>query len=223
MNRLTVAASLALFTVTSGVAQAQTTGPINLDLRNPAGQSVGTATLSQASGGVALQVQVTGLPPGPHGIHFHAVGLCEGPEYASAGGHYNPTSKQHGLRNPQGAHAGDLPNLDVGANGSGSMTATTDRITLSGGPTSVFDADGTALVIHAGPDDEMTDPAGNSGGRVACGLVARAAAAGGAAGQAAQPGQLPRTGTAVGGLLPLAAGLGGLAVAFGTVLRRRAR
>ena len=200
-------------------------GPVSVDMRNATGQSVGTATLTQAGGGVELRVQVRGLPPGDHGIHLHAVGACDGPEFTSAGGHFNPTGGKHGLQSAEGPHAGDLPNLQVAADGSGALTTTTNRITLGAGATSVFDADGTALVIHAGPDDNVTDPAGNSGARIACGLVARGGAAGAA--PAAQTGstapQLPRTGVGA----PLGAGayalVGLLLGILGVMARSRRR
>ncbi|MDQ6834431.1 MAG: superoxide dismutase family protein [Chloroflexota bacterium] len=142
------------------------------------GKQIGTVQLTQTANAVAVTVSVTGvgtLAPGDHGIHFHAVGKCDGPDFSSAGGHFNPANKQHGLDNPNGPHAGDLPNFTVGAStasqGGYTFTATTSMITLSAGPTSIFDADGTALVIHVGMDDEKTDPAGNSGSRVACAVL----------------------------------------------------
>jgi Cu/Zn superoxide dismutase len=124
---------------------------------------------------------------GQHGIHFHAVGKCDGPDFMTAGAHFNPTSKQHGAKSPQGPHLGDLPNLPIDASTAAqsgyAATLTTKMVTLSAGPASIFDADGTALVIHANPDDEMTDPSGNSGGRIACAVLALNA-----------PGSLPVTG-----------------------------
>ena len=143
------------------------------DLRDQSGQIVGVATFTETAGGVQVTAQVRDLPPGVHGLHLHAVGRCDLPDFMSAGGHFNPTSRQHGVRNPQGPHAGDLPNLTVEANGTGSFQATNASVTLEPGAESLFDADGTALVIHDDPDDEATDPTGNSGGRIACGVVAR--------------------------------------------------
>ena len=134
---------------------------------------VGTATLTDDGGQVRLTVEAKGLTPGPHGIHVHAVGKCEAPGFNSAGGHHNPLGKKHGLTSPDGAHAGDLPNLEADASGQARYEARTDRLTLSDGPTSVFDADGSAVVIHASADDQQTDPTGNSGGRVACGVIVR--------------------------------------------------
>jgi Cu-Zn family superoxide dismutase len=143
------------------------------ELMNASGQKVGTATLVQRGDTVELTVEVSGLEPGPHGIHFHEVGRCEAPGFTTAGGHFNPLGKGHGLDSPNGAHAGDLPNLEADASGNASGQVLTDRVTLDEGQLSVFDADGTALVIHAGADDQMTDPAGNSGARVACGVLMR--------------------------------------------------
>lgn len=133
------------------------------------GASRGTARLSDASGGILVQVDAQGVPAGVHGIHIHTTGRCDAPDFASAGGHWNPTSRQHGRDNPQGAHHGDLPNMTVGADGRGSMQLTTPGGSLA----ELFDADGAALVIHANADDDRTDPSGNSGGRIACGVITR--------------------------------------------------
>ena len=143
------------------------------DLMNASGERVGTVTLVEKGDEVEFQVEATGLEPGLHGIHFHAVGRCEAPGFTSAGAHFNPQDKQHGLESPNGAHAGDLPNLEVNASGGATTTMMTERVTLSEGPLSVFDADGTALVIHARADDQVTDPSGNSGDRIACGVLQR--------------------------------------------------
>lgn len=141
-------------------------------MKDAKGNIVGRATFTEdASGLVHIKVNVKCLTPGLHGIHIHNAGNCTGPDFTSAGGHYNPLEKEHGLKNPEGPHAGDLPNLKVGRNGRGCMNVTTDRVTLSPGPTTLFTANGTALVIHADPDDQMTDPTGNSGKRVVCGVI----------------------------------------------------
>lgn len=142
-------------------------------LKDKDGKDVGVATLIQTDEGVRIAVTGYRLPPGTHGLHIHAVGLCEPPEFTSAGGHFNPTGKQHGRMNPAGPHAGDLPNLVVAASGEAGLDVTTKAVTLGPGPTSLFLDKGTSLVIHASPDDEKTDPAGNSGARIACGVITK--------------------------------------------------
>lgn len=142
-------------------------------LKDPGGKEVGAATFTRGEGGVKVDVKVAGLTPGKHGIHIHAVGKCEGPEFKSAGGHFNPFGKKHGLRNPEGLHAGDLPNLEVGKDGKARATFIAKGATLGEGEGSLFGPEGTALVIHADPDDEKTDPAGASGARIACGVIER--------------------------------------------------
>jgi superoxide dismutase, Cu-Zn family len=143
------------------------------DLRNASGQSLGTAQLTQVGGAVRIVLDARGVPPGLHAVHIHAVGKCDPPDFTSAGGHFNPTNKQHGALNPQGSHAGDLPNLNVAADGTGRLETATEQITLGTGTTSVWDADGSALVIHAAPDDFKTDPTGNAGARIACGVITK--------------------------------------------------
>lgn len=159
--------------MTPQIASAAVVETAHATLADSAGRSVGTALLTQdAAGVVHLHVEAAGLTAGEHGIHFHTVGSCVGPAFTSAGGHYNPTAKHHGLDNPQGPHGGDLPNLVVSGDHA-SMDATTNRVTLTSGPLSLLDTDGSALVVHAGRDDQMTDPAGNSGARIACGVITR--------------------------------------------------
>ena len=171
----------ALLLVGTTSAFAQTPGAM-ADLKTPDGKSVGMATFTPESGGVRLKVQASGLPAGDHGIHVHAVGKCDAPDFMTAAGHFNPGSRQHGLNNPQGAHAGDMPNLKVAPDGTGTFDFLLKDVTTATGTGSLFGPDGTALVIHAGPDDEVTDPTGNSGGRIACGVIMRAGTA-----PAAQP------------------------------------
>jgi Cu-Zn family superoxide dismutase len=140
-------------------------------LVDAAGNAIGTALfVEDAAGALHVNVHVKGLAPGLHGIHLHAVGSCT-PTFAAAGGHHNPAARQHGLQNPSGPHNGDLPNLVVNEAGVGVLVATTDRASLTAGPASLFDVDGSAIVIHANQDDQVTDPTGNSGGRVACGVI----------------------------------------------------
>ncbi len=145
------------------------------DLKDARGQSIGTASFTERDGKLRLVVQAKGLTPGKHGIHIHAVGRCEPPAFTSAGGHYNPLGAKHGLETAGGPHAGDLPNLEADPSGNARYEATTDRITLRDGLVSVFDGDGSALVIHEKDDDQKTDPTGNSGGRVACGVIEKRA------------------------------------------------
>lgn len=140
------------------------------------GAVVGWARLAEdATGIVHVNVHVDGLTPGNHGIHIHGVGACS-PTFAAAGGHYNPLGHQHGLENPEGPHAGDLPNLTVNPQGVGRLNATTDRVTISAGPTTLFDttagAEGSAFIIHANEDDQVTDATlGGSGARIACAVI----------------------------------------------------
>ena len=150
-------------------------GPLSAEatLKDKDGKQVGVATLIETAEGVRLAVTGYRLPPGGHGLHIHAVGLCEPPEFTSAGAHFNPGGKQHGRMNPAGAHAGDLPNLVVAASGEGGLDITTKAITLSPGPNSVLGDKPTALVVHVNPDDDKTDPTGNSGGRIACGVITK--------------------------------------------------
>jgi superoxide dismutase, Cu-Zn family len=142
---------------------------------NASGAPVGTAQIWQdKSGLVYVDIASISLPAGTHGIHFHDVGKCDGsttPAFSSAGGHYNPMGREHGLQNPKGPHAGDNPNIVIPAGGMGKVAFSTDRVSLTPGTASLFDADGTSLVIHAGADDQVTNPAGNSGARIACGVV----------------------------------------------------
>lgn len=168
----TVLAGLCL--ALGGCTTAGSVGPRELasaSLTRADGAAVGTASLREDRGATVLRVSASGLTPGVHGIHLHAVGKCEGPGFTSAGGHLNPTAKQHGSLNPAGSHLGDLPNLEAGADG---IAMLEHRIGQPAAAlrTDLFDADGTAIVIHAGPDDYRSDPSGNSGGRVACGVLA---------------------------------------------------
>ena len=140
-------------------------------LRDAQGKEVGSATFEQADGGVTIAVRVTGLTAGKHGFHVHAAGKCEGPDFKSAGPHFNPGGRKHGHMSPEGAHAGDLPNLAVEATGKGEARFLARGLTLGDGPGTLFGGQGTALVIHADADDEKSDPAGNSGARIACGVI----------------------------------------------------
>lgn len=141
------------------------------EMKDRDGKVVGLARLSEGPGGVRIRVEGKGLKPGLHAVHVHAVGKCDAPAFTSAGGHFNPAGRKHGLKNMEGAHAGDLPNMLVVKDGSGHFEVLADALTLRPGPLSVFDADGSAVVIHAGVDDYATDPTGNAGDRAACGVV----------------------------------------------------
>lgn len=145
-----------------------------VELRNTQGNRVGSLTLAMNSGGgVQFTGRLTDLPPGPHGVHIHENGNCEPPDFASAGAHYNPSGKQHGEGNPNGPHAGDIANLNVKANGMVDVAFIAQHVTLLEAPNSLLKAGGTSLVIHANPDDFKTDPSGNSGERIACGVITR--------------------------------------------------
>jgi Cu-Zn family superoxide dismutase len=143
-------------------------------LLDQTGARVGTAEFREdAAGAVRIDVSVTNGTPGRHGLHIHAVGACSGAAFADAGGHYNPSAAHHGMSNAGGPHAGDLPNLELLSNGAGRLVVTTSRVTLRPSPTSLLDIDGSALVMHAAEDDQLTDPRGNSGARVACGTIVK--------------------------------------------------
>jgi len=141
------------------------------DFINSQGQKIGTAALTQAGDGVKIDVNLTQLPPGTHAFHIHTVGKCEVPDFKSAGGHFNPARKQHGNDNPNGSHAGDMSNFEVGADGTAKFSTVNKSVTLDQGANSLFHEGGTALVIHEKADDYKTDPTGNAGNRIACGVV----------------------------------------------------
>ena len=142
------------------------------EIKDGKGQNVGQAKFKAGGGGVEMSVTVMDLSPGVHAIHIHTAGQCDAPDFKTAGGHFNPANKKHGLENPDGHHAGDLPNLTVGANGKATFKTVITGVTLAGnGATSLFQAGGTSVVIHEKADDMKTDPAGNAGARIACGLI----------------------------------------------------
>jgi Cu-Zn family superoxide dismutase len=143
-------------------------------MRDASGNSVGVLELEQTAAGVRIAGGLTGLPPGTHGIHFHQVGRCDAPAFTTAGAHFNPANRKHGLENPAGPHAGDLLNVTIPASGTVLVELMSPRVTLDDASTTgIFDADGTTLIVHAMVDDQRTDPAGNSGARIACGIIAR--------------------------------------------------
>lgn len=147
--------------------------PDSATLIGPSGAPLGTVAVKQNNKGLMLTIAAKGLPPGAHGIHLHQTGLCDGPKFVTAGGHWNPGMKQHGRDNPAGAHAGDLPNLIVRADGTARVTIPVSGAIMASGAMMLADSDGTAIVIHAKPDDYKTDPSGASGDRIACAVVAR--------------------------------------------------
>jgi Cu-Zn family superoxide dismutase len=159
--------SLFLSTLLAATAEARTA---KAELKDATGKTVGEATLEQTSGGVVIKANLNGLPPGDHAFHVHEVGKCD-PPFESAGGHFNPTGKKHGRDNPQGAHAGDLPNIQVMDGRPARIEVVARDISLDGGPGNLFDADGSALIVHAKADDHKSDPAGNAGARIACGVI----------------------------------------------------
>lgn len=148
-------------------------GMAHIDVKDATGKSVGMAMISAAKdGGVSIAVDFKGLPPGEHALHFHMTAKCE-PPFTSAGGHFNPTAKKHGMQNPEGPHAGDMANFTVAANGTAKTTIVNKNVTMGDGANSIYANGGTALMIHAGADDMKTDPSGNAGDRIACGLVVK--------------------------------------------------
>jgi Cu-Zn family superoxide dismutase len=152
---------------------AVTAAPVGVmsELRNVSGAIVARASAAQVGDSIRIKVEATGMRPGSYGAHVHATGRCSPPDFASAGPHWNPTAQQHGKNNPQGMHKGDLPNLLVGTDGRGSFEMTLASASISGGAMPLLDSDGAAVVLHAAPDDYRTDPSGNSGARIACGVL----------------------------------------------------
>ena len=170
MTRLFSGLALAVIVGTAGVSAQMK----HVELKDAKGADVGMAMISPAKGGgVSIDLDVHGLPPGEHALHFHAVPKCEGPDFTSATGHFNPMTKKHGMQNPEGPHAGDMNNFTVDAKGVAKTTIVNKNVTMGAEPNSIFANGGTALMIHGAADDMKTDPAGNAGPRIACGVITK--------------------------------------------------
>jgi len=167
--------SVAGITLLSALLGLSTAGlaKTKVELKDAQGKDVGTVVIWDQGSGVALEFELHGLTPGEHGIHFHQVPKCEAPDFKSAGGHFNPESKKHGFDSPEGHHAGDVKNFTVKADGTtGKVHLEDSDVTLKDGPHSLL-TNGAAIVVHAKADDYKTDPSGNSGDRVACGVITK--------------------------------------------------
>jgi len=171
MKRISISVALVSFLLFSGIACSFTPKSATADIKNSEGEIIGLAQLKPVKNGIRVSIKVSQLPPGRHGFHIHNVGKCDPPDFKSAGGHFNPLNKKHGNRNPKGMHVGDLPNLLIGTNGKGNAEFVAVGATFKKGENSLFHEGGTSIVIHEGVDDGMTDPTGNAGGRIACGVI----------------------------------------------------
>lgn len=165
--------SLIALTVILAITALPSAAKTKVELKDAQGKAVGTVLLWEQGSGVGLKLDLHDLPPGEHGIHFHQTPKCDAPDFKSAGPHFNPDAKKHGLENPEGHHAGDMQNFTVDAQGKADLTLEDKDATLGDGAHSLFSNGGTAIVIHAKADDMKTDPSGNSGDRIACGIITK--------------------------------------------------
>jgi superoxide dismutase, Cu-Zn family len=169
MDRKFIVAALLAMTL-AGVSPALAVDKASAVLKDKDGKEVGKVELTDTPSGVLMRLTLDGVPPGDHAVHVHTVGKCEPPDFKSAGPHFNPDDTKHGLMNAEGPHAGDMPNLHVPEGGKLTVEVLNEMVTLDAEP-ALLDDDGSAIVVHATSDDYQTDPAGNAGDRIACGVV----------------------------------------------------